>query len=107
MDLRDHDDDAGKTVWLSEDVTMLLEAAPSREQRVAFALGVRCGLRSKEVLDVSPQDVAEMDTWAMLRVREGKVERFARPRCPRSSRTPSTVTNWPSDWTSNGRSTSP
>ena len=35
MNLRDHDDDdAGKKVWLSQDdVTMLLEAAPTKEKR--------------------------------------------------------------------------
>lgn len=63
MNLRNHDDDdAGKKVWLSQDdVTQPLDAAPTKERRVAFALGVRCGLRSNEVLAVAPQGIAETD----------------------------------------------
>lgn len=97
MNLRDHDDDkAGKKVWLSQDdVTMLLDAAPTKEQRVAFALGVRCGLRSKEVLAVAPQDIAKTDAGPVLRVWEGKGDKFRETPIPRPlADTIDTVDEW-------------
>lgn len=97
MNLRDHDDDgAGKKVWLSQDdVARLLEAASTKERRVAFALGVRCGLRSKEVLNVSPQDVAQTDSGPVLRVWEGKGDKFRETPIPESlADTIDTVDEW-------------
>jgi len=78
MNLRDHDEDeAGKKVWLSQAEVDKLEAvAPDTERRVALMLGARCGLRSKEILDVAPQDVVETDAGSMLRVWEGKGEKY-------------------------------
>jgi len=62
MNLRPHDDGDGKKVWLSRnDVDALEETASDTEQRIAFELGVRCGLRSAEILEVAPQDVVETD----------------------------------------------
>ncbi len=56
-------------VWLSQnEVEQLLEAADGTQQRIAFALGARCGLRSHEVLDVAPDDVVNTDAGTMLRV---------------------------------------
>ncbi|RLM53728.1 site-specific integrase [Halobellus sp. Atlit-31R] len=77
MNLRNHEDDDGKKVWLSQDeVDQLLDAAPDTEKRVAFALGARCGLRSFEVLDVAPQDVVDTEAGHMLRVWHGKGDKF-------------------------------
>ena len=77
MNLRNHEDDDGKKVWLSRDeVDQLLDAAPDTEQRVAFALGARCGLRSFEVLDVAPQHVVDTEAGHMLRVWHGKGDKF-------------------------------
>jgi integrase len=77
MNLRNHDDDEGKKVWLSPaEVEQLLDAADGTQQRVAFALGAKCGLRSFEVLDVSPQDVVETEAGDMLRVWHGKGDKF-------------------------------
>ena len=68
MNLRPHDDGDGKKVWLSrDDVDALEETASDTEQRIAFELGVRCGLRSAEILEVAPQDVVETDAgWHSL-----------------------------------------
>jgi integrase len=77
MNLRNHEDDDGKKVWLSPDeVDQLLDAADGTQQRVAFGLGAKCGLRSFEVLDVSPQDVVETEAGDMLRVWHGKGDKF-------------------------------
>jgi integrase len=84
MNLRDHDEDeAGKKVWLSQsDVEKLIDVADDTEKRVGFELGVRCGLRSKEILDVAPQDVVKTDAGAMIRVWEGKGDKYRETPAP-------------------------
>jgi integrase len=73
MNLRQHPDRDDMKVWLSADeIDAFLDAAPSQNRRLAFALGVRCGLRSEEVTDVRPQHVTETDAGRMLRVPDGK-----------------------------------
>ena len=77
MNIRDHPDSDGKKVWLSttgspSEVEQLLETASNTEQQIAFALGARSGLRSAEILDVTPDDVVETDAGIMLRVWDGK-----------------------------------
>nr|WP_246084428.1 site-specific integrase [Salinadaptatus halalkaliphilus] len=64
-------------VWLSQaEVDQLLEAAGSPQQRIAFALGAHCGLRSHEVLDVAPENIVDTDAGTMLRVWHGKGDKF-------------------------------
>ena len=64
-------------VWLSEsDTEALLDAAGNTEQRIAFALGVRCGLRSHEILEVTPDDVVQTDAGRMLIVEHGKGDKY-------------------------------
>ncbi|WP_256403469.1 site-specific integrase [Halorubrum salinum] len=77
MNLRPHDEQDGKKVWLSESEVSKLEAiASDTEQTIAFGLGARSGLRSKEILDVAPQDVVETDAGWVVRVWEGKGDKF-------------------------------
>jgi integrase len=78
MNLRDHQEDgAGKKVWLSQaEVQQLIDIACDTEHRVAFELGARCGLRSAEITAVAPQDVASTDAGPMLRVPDGKGEKY-------------------------------
>jgi integrase len=77
MNLREHDERSDMKVWLSENETeRFLAAAENTEQRIAFGLGVRCGLRSGEWLDVTPRDVVDTDAGTMLRVWEGKGDKF-------------------------------
>lgn len=77
MNLREHDGSESMKVWLSEsDTTTLLDAAQTTEQRIAFALGARCGLRSHEILQVSPADVIDTDAGTMLKVEHGKGDKY-------------------------------
>jgi len=72
MNLREYEnDDDGMKAWLSEDeVTALLEQLEDTERRIAMELAVRCGLRSAEVVEFAPEDVADTDAGMMLRVWE-------------------------------------
>ena len=73
MNLQLHEDGDRKNVWLSRDnIGTLEDAASDIEQRIAFNLGVRCRLRSAEILDVAPQDIVETDAGWMLRVHQGR-----------------------------------
>jgi integrase len=64
-------------VWLSEDdVDQLLDAAKDTERRIAFALGARCGLRSHEILQVSPDDLVDTQAGHMLIVKHGKGDKY-------------------------------
>ncbi|MFC7214585.1 tyrosine-type recombinase/integrase [Saliphagus sp. GCM10025334] len=71
-------------VWLSQaEVAQLLETATDTQQRFAYSLGARCGLRSHEILDVSPEDVVDTDAGTMLRVWHGKGDKFRETPVPR------------------------
>ncbi len=84
MNLKQHEKRDDMKVWLSQDeVTDLLEATDGTQQRFAFSLGARCGLRSHEVLDVAPEDVVDTDAGAMLRVWHGKGDKFREAPVPR------------------------
>lgn len=77
MNLREHKSRGDMKVWLSQTETeLLLEAAQDTEQRIAFGLGVRCGLRSHEVLDVAPQHVHDTNKGLILRVHHGKGDQY-------------------------------
>jgi integrase len=77
MNLREHESSDGMKVWLSEgDTETLLDAAGNTEQRIAFALGARCGLRSHEILEVSPNDIVSSDAGRMLKVEHGKGDKY-------------------------------
>ncbi len=58
MFFQKHDDDEyGYKMWLSEDeVGDLLDAAHTSKCRLAFQLGVRCGLRSDEIVRIEIRD---------------------------------------------------
>ncbi|MFU1780723.1 tyrosine-type recombinase/integrase [Haloarcula japonica] len=71
MNLEDYNDQEGMKVWLSDDeVEQLLGSAEDTEQRVALALGARCGLRTDEMIRVAPEHVVDTDAGTMLRVWE-------------------------------------
>jgi len=62
-------------IWLSQDeVEQLLDAASDSQHRLAFELGARCGLRSDEIVRVTPADVRETEAGPMLRVENAKSE---------------------------------
>jgi len=74
MFTKEHEKRDDDKVWLSaEETDTLIEAADSTEREIALALGARCGLRSAEVLDVTPADISETDViGSMLKVVDGK-----------------------------------
>jgi integrase len=74
MFTKEHEQRDDVKVWLSDEETeQLIEAAEGTEKKVAISLGVRCGLRSAEVLEVAPTHVNETDVvGSMLKVVDGK-----------------------------------
>jgi integrase len=77
--------DAGnKLVWLSdEDITALLERVDDAPERwLSFALGVRCGLRSTEIMDVAPEHVHDTDAGPVIEVPEGKGDKYRETPAP-------------------------
>lgn len=73
MRLKDYDGQDGKKVWLDRDeVDLFLEQADGTMQRIAYGLGVRCGLRAKEIASVTPPDIVTSSTGPRVRVWRGK-----------------------------------
>jgi integrase len=74
MNLREHDEREDMKVWLSaaEVDQLLAQVDGETNRRFAFALAARCGLRSEEVSDVTPNDVRESEAGPMVIVRDGK-----------------------------------
>jgi len=87
MRLKDYAERDGKRVWLSE--RELQRIIPDREQhasdaaqerhlerRAALILAGRCGLRRQEVVDVAPKDIQRTDHGRVVRVWEGKGDKY-------------------------------
>jgi len=74
MFTRPHEERDDPKVWLSQDETeTLIDAVDDTERQIALALGARCGLRSAEVLDVTPSDISETDViGSMVKVTDAK-----------------------------------
>lgn len=73
----EHADDDGRRVWLSaNEVEELLALPDDQEQRIALALGARCGLRSHEIVAVAPEHVVDTEAGTMLTVPEGKGDEY-------------------------------
>jgi integrase len=84
LQLENHDSSDGKRVWLQNGEPQQLFAAyddggldNSLEKEIALKLMGLCGLRTAEMLDVTPSDIHEIqddegDTHYKLRVRSGK-----------------------------------
>lgn len=67
------EDQDGFRIWLDlEETDQLLAAARSRKERIAFALGVRSGLRVREIVDVQAKDVVSTSAGPRVRVWESK-----------------------------------
>jgi len=77
MRLEDYDAKAGKKCWLDRsEVELLLGAADSTAQAIAFRLMARCGLRRQEVVDVAPKDIQRTDHGRVVRVWDGKGDKY-------------------------------
>jgi integrase len=68
-----YDDQDGYQMWLSEsEVQDLISHAPSDKAELAIQMGVRCGLRSDEIVRISPEDVVNTEAGWVLRVEGAK-----------------------------------
>jgi integrase len=77
MNLEQHQNRDDMKVWLSKgEIATLLDHAESTQERIGLGLGVRCGLRSHEILDVAPQHVHDTEAGQMLRVWHGKGDKY-------------------------------
>jgi len=71
------DDDDGYRVWLDRTETdLLLQAADNRQDRTAFELGVRSGLRVQEIVDVKARDVVSTSAGPRVRVWHSKGQEY-------------------------------
>lgn len=83
MRLDDYKKKEGKKVWLEQDeLDALIQEATTPEQKVAFSLGGRCGLRRQEIADVTPVDFVETHGHYRVRVWEGKRDKYREVPCP-------------------------
>jgi integrase len=79
MRLKDYAERDGKRVWLSEqEIQRLLDATDSNhaEMDAALLLAARCGLRRQEIVDVQPSHLVQNDTGQVVRVWEGKGDKY-------------------------------
>jgi len=84
MLFEDHPERDDKKVWLNKEETdLLLDATEDRERELAYRIGVRCGLRSHEVVEVAPVHVSDTEAGPMLRVPEGKGDKFRQTPIPK------------------------
>ena len=85
MNLRQHDNQDGFKVWLSEEEIQTLLAHPTDTQtQIAYGLAARAGLRTFEALRVCPNDVQDTDMGWIVRVPEGKGEKYRESPLPES-----------------------
>lgn len=67
----------GFRIWLDlEETYQLLAAAASREEKIAFSLGVRSGLRVAEIVDVEAKDVVSTSAGPRIRVWHSKGKEY-------------------------------
>lgn len=68
-----YDDQDGYKMWLADrEVQQLIDHAPTDKARLAYQIGVRCGLRSDEIVRVGADDVRQTEVGWMLRVESAK-----------------------------------
>lgn len=75
MHRQPYDDREEARVWLSEgEVEQFLAGLTDTRQRIAFGLGLRCGLRPEEIVNAVPADLVDGPAGVMLRVETGSNE---------------------------------
>jgi integrase len=78
-----HEDD--KKVWLgTSEIDTLLGMPDDENKRLAYSLGVRCGLRSEEVTNVHPDNLVETEAGMFLLVPDGKGDQYRETPIPNS-----------------------
>ncbi len=86
MMTEEYEDQDGRRVWLSRDeVDALLEVVDDPLRKVAFRLAAECGLRTHEIVAVTPDHVVDGgQAGQMLVVPEGKGEKYREAPIPDS-----------------------
>ncbi len=75
--MKNYPEDDGKMVWLGlEEVENLISSAGDTRRTIAISLGARCGLRSQEVVDVTPADIVDTEAGPRVRVWHGKGDKY-------------------------------
>jgi integrase len=73
MNVEPYDDQDGYRCWLSlTELETLHEQYDDTARRIAISLGGYCGLRSKEITNVTPDDLRDTEAGMMLRVWQSK-----------------------------------
>ena len=70
MHRQPHDERDDMKVWLGEQEVEQFLDVNDTTRRIAFGLGLRSGLRSGEIVQVTPADVVDGPAGTMVRVRE-------------------------------------
>lgn len=86
MRLEEHEEaDGSMKVWLNQnEADHLMEVIDETIVKIAIGLGLRCGLRCKEILEVRPKDIATTEGCRMVRVQSGKGDKYRETPCPES-----------------------
>lgn len=88
MRMKPYEERDGKRVWLSaNEIEMVLDEAEGTEQHIALSLAARCGLRRKEIVQITPADLVTSESESFyLRVWESvaKKEHYREPPVPDS-----------------------
>ena len=86
MMTEEYDDQEGRRVWLSRDeIDKLLEVVDGPLRKVAFRLAAECGLRTHEIVEVTPDHVVDSgEAGQMLVVPEGKGDKYREAPIPDS-----------------------
>jgi len=85
MRLKDYNSKSGKRVWLSEkEIQTLLDHQDANhpEMNAGLILAARCGLRRREIVDVKPTDLVDTSHGRIVRVWEGKGDKYREVPCP-------------------------
>jgi integrase len=70
-------DEEGFRIWLDQDeADKLIQRARDREERLAFRLGLRSGLRVSEIVSVQAKDVVDTSAGARVRVWDSKGQEY-------------------------------
>jgi len=77
MKLEDHDESDGRRAWLTlEEADEFFSRAESTEEKMALGLGLRSGLRVREIVSVTPVDVVDTGAGRFVRVEHGKGDKY-------------------------------
>lgn len=84
MRLKDYaEKEDGKRVWLSEaELSAFIDEAETAQQKIAFLLAGRCGLRRQEIIEVEGEHIVPTDTGHVVRVWDGKGSKYREPPAP-------------------------